>query len=735
MEAEDCLLPSELIYDLVVRAVDRHETTNHLAIYVLRRWRRSIPKGAFRPPDGYLEPISSMHVDILYEIFEHLHPIDLHHISQTNRAFQALLSHPNSSSAWNLAFENDPTLPKCPPVTPDFPTKMCWLEWAGMLFGRLVCQDCGEGGAPPNIPFRRFQCNDCMFVNDRLVDELQAIDGHSIAYNLVRKSQLLHLSEEGDLVNTINEWCLYSEAELKAVHGTITGYEDAITREEPGAKEAFDAYKAKRKASVDPINEHAATCLRWAEELTECYVGDLERRQSNIIKRVQSRFKRLGYHPEDVRNATSEIAPHVDSLNRPRLSNKQWEALKTYFEPTVIRVQEERWARERGILINKRKEFVHELYREYKKSVPPLTWAYLPPHYAVYQFKPFEDLINAPHSDELDRASCEEALWCLPKEIRDWTLTKKRQLVSLLPGRGSGGTTTSQHAGPSSERSGPSQEMEDNFEALQLATSVFCCLGSNVSPQRKAGLCLIGWEAAGPHLRCTSLETYWEKRLHFSQRGHDAATALVNLACLDPRTTTAADMDRLDYRYICTSCPIATYTGFKGRHAYNWRDAVLHYIKMPHDGQGTHTSPTWSLLTIEAEYDVKRREEYDPYTTESSWSCVHCPEHFKNMVPRTEAIRHVKVKHNISTPVENDDFFYLITRTDRTPRRQAGFPQDPSAEYRCTYCVSHLHNMKGIRRHLRRWHDIGVPMAKTDYAHVETILRSVPALEPEATSH
>ena len=217
---------------------------------------------------------------------------------------------------------------------------------------------------------------------------------------------------------------------------------------------------------------------------------------------------------------------------------------------------------------------MHELYREYKKSVPPLTWAYLPPHYAVYQFKPFEDLINAPHDEELDKASCEDALCCLPKEVQDWTLTKKRQLVSLLPGHDNGGTTTSQHAGASSEPCDPSQGVEDNFEALQLATSVFCCLGSNISPQRKTGLCLIGWEGAGPHLRCSALETYWEKRLHFSQRGHDAATALVNLACLDPRTTTAADMDRLDYRYICTSCPIASYSGFKGRHAYNWRDAV-----------------------------------------------------------------------------------------------------------------------------------------------------------------
>jgi hypothetical protein len=61
------------------------------------------------------------------------------------------------------------------------------------------------------------------------------------------------LLEDGNLLNTIDEWCQYTE--LKAVHEAITGYEDAIMREEPGAKEAFDAYKARRKASVDPINE------------------------------------------------------------------------------------------------------------------------------------------------------------------------------------------------------------------------------------------------------------------------------------------------------------------------------------------------------------------------------------------------------------------------------------------------------------------------------------------------
>jgi len=89
MAAEDCLLLSELVYDVVVWVVDQHDTSmlanrlqfvqivyltdsdslaNHWAIYVLCQWRVSILKGVPQPPNGYLEPITSMHVNILYEV-------------------------------------------------------------------------------------------------------------------------------------------------------------------------------------------------------------------------------------------------------------------------------------------------------------------------------------------------------------------------------------------------------------------------------------------------------------------------------------------------------------------------------------------------------------------------------------------------------------------------------------------------------------------------------------------
>ena len=58
----------------IVQLTDSDSIANHLAICVLRRWRRSIPKGVFWPANGYLEPISSMNVDILYEVCPPIRP-------------------------------------------------------------------------------------------------------------------------------------------------------------------------------------------------------------------------------------------------------------------------------------------------------------------------------------------------------------------------------------------------------------------------------------------------------------------------------------------------------------------------------------------------------------------------------------------------------------------------------------------------------------------------------------
>lgn len=92
---------------------DRNDVINHLAMWIYGQWRRSLPKTRVSHCD--LRMICTMPLDILYEIFEHLHPIDLYHISRTNRSFQDILRSPSSNSIWWTAYERENEIPRCPP--------------------------------------------------------------------------------------------------------------------------------------------------------------------------------------------------------------------------------------------------------------------------------------------------------------------------------------------------------------------------------------------------------------------------------------------------------------------------------------------------------------------------------------------------------------------------------------------------------------------------------------------
>jgi len=189
----------------------------------------------------------------------------------------------------------------------------------------------------------------------------------------------------------------------------------------------------------------------------------------------------------------------------------------------------------------------------------------MPPLFVVKHFGPISEAINALHDDPLKDEDLEGPFECLPSLIDEWRVSKFKQLAAQLP---------SQKSSRVDE-----EERDPDVLALDLATSVFNCLGSSRSSLRTGG-CLIGWDGAGPHLRCPALEKYWENRLHFSQRGYDAATELVTLAGFDARTAKIWDMDALNPRFVCLTCPLEANSRIqdgRGRSVWNWREAVRHF--------------------------------------------------------------------------------------------------------------------------------------------------------------
>lgn len=214
------------------------------------------------------------------------------------------------------------------------------------------------------------------------------------------------------------------------------------------------------------------------------------------------------------------------------------------------------------MLICRRMEFVKEQCRKFAQQWLPTTWAYLPPFYVVQDFESMFRLIHAPHDRELDENDMLEPLRHLPEDMDRWHSEKMEQLVFMIPDD------------DCDKNLAESKKPAADLNSINLATSVFHCFGSAQASLRMGG-CLIDWDGAGPHLRCRSLQRRWDKRLHFSRRGHDAAISFVRLAGLDPLTATKWEMDSLDKRFVCMNCPLVHASS---RLVYDWTEAVCYQV-------------------------------------------------------------------------------------------------------------------------------------------------------------
>ncbi|KAL1727404.1 hypothetical protein EV714DRAFT_286523 [Schizophyllum commune] len=81
-----------------------------------------------------LSALLELPLDVVYEIFSHLHPSHLLNVSRTNKALRAMLMCKNARSVWKASFGNDPDIP---PVPDDLNEP----QYARLLFDKS-CMEC-----------------------------------------------------------------------------------------------------------------------------------------------------------------------------------------------------------------------------------------------------------------------------------------------------------------------------------------------------------------------------------------------------------------------------------------------------------------------------------------------------------------------------------------------------------------------------------------------------------------
>ena len=118
---------------------------------------------------------------------------------------------------------------------------------------------------------------------------------------------------------------------------------------------------------------------------------------------------------------------------------------------------------------------------------------------------------------------------------------------------------------------------------LDLATSVFICpLHSPIGDNAKCHSVLLGWEDAAVHLNCNMPRNPQQltKNLpelfmfEYSMKGRETALYLLGLLGLGA-STLASDVETLEARFICSSCPAEVKRGdMKGHFALKFKECV-----------------------------------------------------------------------------------------------------------------------------------------------------------------
>ncbi|KAJ7691739.1 hypothetical protein B0H17DRAFT_1179481 [Mycena rosella] len=628
--------------------------------------------------------LTTIPLDVLLEIFVQLEPKDLILLARTNRAFREHLLSKTANITWKNARENMDG-PDCPPDLSE-------QRWAQLLYGAAKCQSCGAKNIQRvDFGLRRRACTRCLKNNLVVTSSFSKHFPHLedtilklIPYTNIGGFAHGHASSSN----------FYWKADIEKVAETLAVKEHDVHMHLIGARKKLEDFTAERVALVATVVEHAALCRDWSKQLVIRREHEAIRLCDQRHNAIKDRFMKLGYAEADLSSLT--YRPSVRQTTQ--LTDRIWNKIYPELETVVKERRDRRLKAERDARIEARTELVQSIYTEFKKSLVPAQWCFLPGLHEVLRLPAFDTVVNAPDDVDVEMSHFKKGRDALPGFVVSWPATRKAELVRLMDeARASTPNSSDIQAATTSTVA------VSDTQSLDLATTVFVCTRPSCGTgyaQPTSPNVLTGWEgAAGHHCRqsdhfsrrVASVETNFA----LSKRGSTAAAFLVTLAGLDTKQATCAEMDRLDLRFVCIACPPRAAPGKKQAYqVFTWRTAVSHF------GASNHSAPQWRRLNSIEIQQIKANEAPDPTL---SWSCNHCPQFLDDYHTFASVADHVKTVHAIANPTAPADLFRFLD-LPRTPATFLG----PALQYHCKRCprpnknnVRRIFQLDGVQSHLQ----------------------------------
>ncbi|KIM88893.1 hypothetical protein PILCRDRAFT_813893 [Piloderma croceum F 1598] len=644
---------------------------------------------------GKLEGLMLLPMDVLFEIFGHLRPLDILHLARTTKQFRSVLMHKSAISVWKAARANVPGFPDC------FPG-MNEAQFANLAFDQ--------------------HCHVCLAPNIRSVDWVLRVrlcpKCTKTSYVDVASVSLLYEHEECD------DECEY----LAPARDTTRSRRVAFVHELNSIKEhwrtltddkARTAYRRERNAYNAVIEQHASTCYLWFKTQQLDRVQELEQARQDRKKAVIEKLEDLGWGseiqkmPKDV-----DLGGHRLVKQPTRLTERIWKNI----QPEMVKYMEEmktnRLDRERKALIVARKFPAINILCEYKKSLLPWTESIMPEPVDFCNFAPVKAVLELPSDVEVDESSFIGIFLLLPSLFADWRVDIEKQMLKgfgRMVKNSQRATRDLAFLGPfrafiredtESVDEDSSDEDTELAENIALATTVFKCHDCSFSnwatywdssddeddeaigpfafsqgsaareplfyPHVMGHACLtrkidFSCDRSDPSIFLDQVDRTrmsWScKKLEVSKRAKTMMEAIVDRCGLEPLVATANEMDNQDTLLGCPLC--ANWTDSTSNDAkipvFGWRAALKHHAQRHFHQE----SIPWIKLSEDQAESARQTEEAVQGQLNSRLSCTHCLDRPSEQKPMALAImiQHLLSKHDIPQPRLNIDYYAVNADT------------------------------------------------------------------------
>ncbi|PIL35919.1 hypothetical protein GSI_01579 [Ganoderma sinense ZZ0214-1] len=626
--------------------------------------KRALARRNIRGRRGGLKDMPNMPLDILIEIFGHMHPRDLLSLARTTKDFRTFLMSRDAAPFWKAARQQVEGLPECP-------EDLSEPAFANLVFFPY-CHECLK----PNVKSTLWEflvrycpsCKQTQITNDyyeiRTLADAVILTGQPYRefLNSVRAPATKGSRYKDDH---------YHRAEVKEFDAMWTSL---------STDDEKKAFVEQRLEAVKKRKDHAKQMYQWQKRQEQNRSDELDVIREGRLEAIRKRLRDEGWAEElDLMDDMEEyeLSRHKSARKSQKLTDYGWASIRDELHKHMENVRTKRLARERLVLTCTRLGRLRQALLEYNAARLPMSadmdWQ---PFFSDYAFMPtFKDLMEASADTEVTKDALFELCEAhLPTLQAQWRKDRKWDFAGIVV-KGAG--------------TFPGLDLpEDDDTLLSLAITTFDCKSCTYRglrwPQVLAHRCvrqmsfLAFYFGETDRYRAAIARTCiehkeqppWPQDPTFGfNPSLESAVAAIRACGRDPATATADEMDGCGVRLLCRTCESPARRTF-GISAFDWKSAARHgrnsldidlFLLM----ENRH-NPEWVRLdawhmekVLQLETAKRERHNATPTGT-TNFGCTKC--RYRGAVDKFQ--EHCQKMHDVENPQLGADYY---RHTDNAP--------------------------------------------------------------------